>query len=60
MKNAKQYTGAGGPGIDQQSKVIVIILRCIDSGNVDAQLIHLSESRSLWSLQITITLTEGS
>jgi len=36
-------------------------VRSIDSGDVDGQSTPLSESchRSLWPLQITITLTEG-
>jgi len=41
--------------------MIIIVLFSIDSGDVDAQPTPLWESchRSLWPLQITITLTEG-
>jgi len=40
---------------------LIKILCSIDSGNVDEQPTHLSESRlrSLWSLQIITTLTES-
>jgi len=41
--------------------IIIIILYSIDSGDVDARPTPLEESRhkSLWPLQITITLTES-
>jgi len=41
-------------------RIIIIIIFC-SSGNVDAQSTPLTKScpRSLWSLQITITLTEA-
>jgi len=47
--------------LNPQLAIIIIILCIIDSGNVNAQSTSLSESRhrSLWSLQITIILTEG-
>jgi len=60
-KTKKMAKKGGGFTAPKSAGNIIIILCSIDSGNVDVRPTPLKESchRSLWSLQITITLTES-